>query len=1630
MKPIITLFCAALIAIASQVSGQNMSTSFTATPSLPNYPLGTQLSVDLNVSNFINVSSILLPITYNATVLQFDSIDSPVLPEYGDTTLDFHLNPGVIKITWFPNPLNNPDGVTIPGNNTRILTLRFTVVGNGTTTVNLSTTVPFSPIEVINSTGDQIFSNNIFQNGGGSNNGATIIGGVPTYDGFKIIGTTVYAKQNHRVCVPVTVNDFDSIQLMQYAMHWDNTKLNYDCVRGTAAPIVPTFNPPAAAPGTLLLQWEDPNLISGKGVTKPNGTRIYEVCFNTIGDPGTQTDITFDGLGFNIPPDFNNSFAEAYNANGQSIWEESGPNGPSGVSSTVFILPDPVPTAAVTYTVVSDTIKPDSTKCIKVNVKNFSAITESEFLLSYDALSLSYTTPVSVPATPLNIQQSNFTHQVNGTTGLVKFKWKLPAGATVADNTTIFAPCFTAIGAPNTAYPITFGTSACPNPTPFATLNAISGEQYRMEDGEVLIKSASGPPMASASNALCPIGATGSLSCTPNGDATGYLWSYQNKTTQNVSNVPTGTYTVTVTYSTGTTATASATVSSPDTLKMDKLISGVNCFGESSGAINITPKGGVAPYSGFVWSGPNGYTALSEDIAGVATGNYSVSFMDANGCFFVSPVMTVTTPQAISITSPTVSNVTCSGGSNGAVNITPQGGTAPYTYDWSNDGPEDPDNDPQNITGLTAGTITCTITDSKGCVFSPPAMTITSPQPVSGVASQVKNVTCFGSSTGGATITPSGGNGGYSYSWRTVPGNTEVSTQQSPTNLPAGTYNVVITDNQGCSGSVSSNVTINGPLAALTISNTTTPGTCFGEPTGSIDLTVSGGWGGYTYAWPSGLPSIPDPVGVSSGTYVVTVTDNNGCSGTNTVVVSGPQSAISYGAPQVTNVSCFGQGNGSICITPSGGAGAPYSVIWSNGQNTNCINNLQPGPYSLTITDGQQCTNVFSAIDVAGPMPLVLNATTTEADPLGGIDLTVIGGTPNYAYAWAGANGSVGNTQDLNNMPPGTYTVTVTDDHNCTMVGSYTIVSANVLTDNVTVTSVQNSCNDDGCINIEIGASATSAAPFTISWSGGTLPASSDLNQSLCGLPVGIYVVTVTASNGNSTTLPAQLVNQLQPASATISFIPPTGALQNGSITISPTFPGSTSFLWNTGATTNSISSLDSGLYVVTVTNTSSGCTAVYPIQLDRQYPPYTFFNADVSAPACLSTENGHIVLNVSGGVPPLTYSWVGPNGYTATTKDIYDLASGMYSVTVTQGDGTQTPHGPFDLTAQSALSIFNVNEISITPGGTQVSGANVCDGVSMVVFGNGVGVTSIMWSNGVTTATNASMCGGDYSVTVSDALGCTAVWSDALTVPAPITAQTQATAPTCGEDTDGSAKVYPTGGIEPYDVVWSNGQSDQLVFSSGFSEAIGLAGGSYQVTIYDANDVAQVVTVNVPVPTPIEVTFTTVDPFNFNTCDGERIAFVTGAVDPVSYTWSGSYGHSGDNERAEGLCAGEVLYFEIEDGRGCSVSIIDSIPYPEDGCWHVRPVLTPAEQDGNNDWTLITCAEASANTVEIYNRWGQLVFQTENYSNNPSDPTHTWTGFTRSGQALPEGVYYCVITYQDDQGNQHQVKSHINLLK
>lgn len=1629
MKPIYTFLCAVLLTIASQATGQNMSSSIT-TVTQPPYPLGSAVVVDLNVTNFTNISSVLLPITYNSTVLRFDSMSNPAIPDYTDLTPMFHPNPGVIKIAWFPSLLNYPDGFTIAGTNARMITIHFTVIANGNSPINVSTTVPFTPIEVVNAMGNIVFNNNIFNSSGSGSSGVSVTGGVaPPPVGFKIIGNDVYAKTGNRVCVPVTVNDFDKIQDMQFAMHWDVTKLTYECVRGTSAPIVPSFNPPALAPGTLLLLWEDPNLLSGLGVTKPDFTRIYEVCFNTIGAPGTQSSITFDGFGFGFPPDFTIGSADAHNNLSESVWTGANhPNGPSGVGSTVYIMADPPGGVPVTYTMDKDTVAPNMQTCVDIKVKNFSQITESEFAMTYDATKLSLITPFTIPVTTMGILPSNFVNTVVGTTGVIKFKWAKAAGATVSDNTTIFSMCFTAIGTAGVV-PITFGTTACPNPTPYATQKKDQGGQpYRFIDGYVNIESLIGPPSLTAVPTNCNTGATGSITVAPGGNATAYAWSFGGVITQNLSNVPAGTYTVTVTYGAAGTATGTATVTAPPAISMSQMVTGVNCQGQSNGSINMTPAGGTAPYT-YAWVGPNSFTANTQDLAGIATGNYVVTITDSKQCSFTSPAVNVPSPQALAVSNNNVTILTpsCFGGTNASINITPTGGTTPYTYDWSNDGPEDPDNDPQNIVGLGAGIFTVTITDAKGCTFAP-SYTITSPAALATTFIKKENAKCFGTSTGKIEITAaSGGSGNKTYVWKTVPGGQQVSVLQNPIDLAPGTYNVTVTDGNGCTTTLPNPVTIDNPPSALTLSNTTTPGLCFGQATGSINLTVAGGWAGVpTFQWTGGLDPVEDPGAVSSGPYTVTVTDAGGCTATQAVTVGGAQSAISIGTPVISNVSCFGSGNGGICITPVGGNGGPYAVSWSSGTLAGaCIGTLPPGTYAPIVTDAQMCTEVFPGIVVAGPSsPVTLDTNITVANPMGSIELIVTGGTPNYTFLWTGGI----TTQNLQGVPADTYTVTVTDANNCTTTGVYTIPTGNILLGNVTVSSIQHSCGDNGCINLSIAPAATSGGPFTVTWNGGSLPASGLLTPSVCGLPVGFYTVTVTASNGNTVTVTAA-INQLQPASYNSNIINPTGSLQNGGITISPTFPST--YLWNTGATTAMLSSLDSGYYAVTVTNQGSGCTSVFSTNLKRQYPQLVVDIASATNPACATSTNGSIKLNVSGGVPPLSYKWTGPNGFTAITKDILNVGPGSYAYTITQGDGAIYTSSLIDLSAQSNLAISNVNELSITPGGTQVSGANTCDGVAQVVFSGASGTVNILWSNGVTTATNSSLCGGAYGVTVTDAVGCSNNWSDALTVPAAISVTNTTVTPKCFGDKDGSARVKVSGGIEPYEVVWSNGQFDQVVFSNSFSQAVSLVGGVYTVTVTDKNFVSYTTTVTVPAAAPIEVTFTGIDPNSYNTCDGERIAFVTGAVDPVVYTWSGSYGHNGDAKRAEGLCAGEVLYFEITDANGCSTSVIDTVPYPPDGCFQVRPVLTPAEQDGNNDFTLITCIEsAKSHTVEIYNRWGQLVFQTSNYNNNLGDPANTWTGYTRSGQSLPEGVYFYVLTFIDDENNQHQIKGPINLLK
>jgi hypothetical protein len=1632
MKRIRQLFFAIMLLSCWSAYGQ-LTTTFSPA-STPSAAIGTGVSLQLRVTGFTNIASLQMPITYNSAILRFDSIDFSLLPGYGDTTLASHPTAGKIVVTWFPNPSQYPQGVTLAGN-TSVFTLRFTVLSAGTATVNLANVAP--GVEVINSLGNNVtvsFQGNgatvVGTSGGGGGGGGGVTcsptGNPPaadTYTGFKIIANTAFIPQGQYGCLPITVNSFDNILTLLFALHWDPAVLQFDCTKAHNLPDLATkiINP---SPNTLVVGWDDP---SASGVSRSNGAKLFDVCFRAIGNPNTQSLIWIDGIG--LPPSVGTT-PEAYNAASQNIWSVAS----TPVRDTAFVV-DPANTGCgVVFKADRDSVDQNAQACVDVKVDNFFWMNNSEFTLTFDPTKLTYQN-IQLGSNPLNLSTSGAGANLTVNSGQVRFSWNSAAanGLTIPNNTTIFSVCFTAIGAPGSVSNVNFSSSPC---TPItATRKNIGGIPMKLDAGSVTVKVPTVNATINVVDANCS-GAPATITVTPSGgSATGYSWSGPNNYTSNVQN-PTnittgGTYTLTVTFTGGVTVVKTAVVTPPVAISLPAgttTTTGVSCFGGNNGSATINPTGGTAPYM-YQWAGPAGFSSGSKNISSLVTGNYVVTITDSKSCTFVSTPINVPTPSPLTIQSSQVlvNQIKCAGGSDGSITVNPSGGTSPYSVSWT--GPAGYNAIGQSITGLVEGSYVPSVTDSKGCTFVGQPVTLTPPTPIALSLLSIQDIQCFGTVTGGATIGISGGASPFTYVWRNTSTGILASMLQNPTNFSPGTYNVTVTDANTCTKTLSIPVTISSPASALMVTASTTPASCLGN--GSINLTISGGWPGVPVVSYSGgpvsLPGQPSVTMVPGGTYNYSVTDIKGCNVTGTVTVGGTP-AITIGSPQVTNLLCAGSGNGCISILPAGGSNAPYFVTWSNTTLTgSTICGLSGGNYAPTVTDNAGCTAAFPAILVTEPPPIVIMSTSTQQTGTmnnGTIDLTVSGGTGNlsaFTYFWIGPSGYTATTQDLSGLAAGNYTVTVRDANNCAQTSVVTVTQDNIMLAS-SVTGVTNACNDDGCIKLSLPGGAP--APFTITWTGGSPLVVSQYNPQVCGLKPGVYAVTVTSSNGFSVVLSATIV-QLERAIVSTSSQPPNGASMNGSISLTPVFSSPYTFLWSNGFTGSFLNNLDSGTYKVTITNTVSGCTEVKTFVLARFYPPLVTSITSQKSPTCINSANGEIYLTVDGGALPYQYKWQGPGGFMSTNRDLTGLVPGSYQLTVTDATGG-TKTVSVTLNALSNLSITNVNELSVC-NGFQLCGASSCDGIANVVFSGQLGNVNILWSNGVTTVSNSSLCAGAYSVSVTDGLGCVSVWSDMLTAPPPLLAAVSLpTLPRCAGDCNGVARVGVSGGVAPYVVNWSTNQVDNLSGSSMFSQATGLCGATYMVTVSDGNGITTTSLVVVPDAPEIELVFTAISPNTFNSCDGEVAVTPEGTTGNVVVTWSGGFGHSGTGQRAENLCAGEPVSFIVTDANGCIATGFDTVPYPIDGCLKVRPVITPGDEDGNNDFLLITCVESVPNTVQLFNRWGQLVFETTGYHNI----SNNFNGNSKFGRPLAEGVYYYILTYTNVDGFEIQEKGHFNLLR
>lgn len=310
-------------------------------------------------------------------------------------------------------------------------------------------------------------------------------------------------------------------------------------------------------------------------------------------------------------------------------------------------------------------------------------------------------------------------------------------------------------------------------------------------------------------NLSCNGSANGSITLNVTGGtpAFTYLWS-NGATTANLSGLAAGTYIVTVTDSKNCTNTKSITLTQPAAINLSSVQTPVSCFGGNNGSINLTVSGGTPGYT-YQWS--NG--ANTMDLSGLTAGSYSVTVKDANNCTATLSGLTITQPAAALSLASTQVNISCNGSGNGSIDLSVSGGTAPYTYDWSNDGPESPDNDTQDLSSLSAGAYTVTVTDNNGCTATLSA-TITQPDALI-LSVNITNPTCPPTgimpfnSDGAIDLTVTGGTAPFAYNWNDL--TPPPAEPQDRTGLIAGTYTVTVTDNNGCTASISAILTNQNP---------------------------------------------------------------------------------------------------------------------------------------------------------------------------------------------------------------------------------------------------------------------------------------------------------------------------------------------------------------------------------------------------------------------------------------------------------------------------------------------------------------------------------------------------------------------------------------------------------------------------------------------------------------------------------------------------------------------------------------------------------------------------------------------------------------------------------------------------
>ena len=494
-----------------------------------------------------------------------------------------------------------------------------------------------------------------------------------------------------------------------------------------------------------------------------------------------------------------------------------------------------------------------------------------------------------------------------------------------------------------------------------------------------------------------------------------YLWS-DGQTTASASGLIAGTYDLSVTDANGCTFSVNNIVVSEPAPLANTLTTVVNasCFGTCDGSITVNVIGGAGPYT-YAWSeifinqiNGDGTPTVTD----LCKGLYSVTVTDANGCTIVIDSIEVTEPTPMFNNNMMVNNITCNGLSNGSIDLDIFGGQMPYTYAWDNG------DTTEMISDLDAGSYSVTVTDASGCTFNVNNVVVTEPAVLENLNTTITDISCNATCDGGIQLQITGGTLPYTYAWNNGANTPGLS------NVCEGTYNVTITDANGCT-ITENGLQISEPMT-LALNLTGTNISCYSACDGSVDALVTGGTMPYAYSWNTGQITA-NLANLCNDTYSISITDANGCSITDSIVITQPEEfKVSTTS---LDVSCFGSCDGNGTAITTGGV-MPYTYSWSNGDSVATITNLCAGTYDITINDANNCI-VASSVLISEPAQIQIQLNVDYT--LGSITAVATNGQGPYTYSWN--TGSTGST--ISNLTDGTtYIVTATDFNGCSETDS------------------------------------------------------------------------------------------------------------------------------------------------------------------------------------------------------------------------------------------------------------------------------------------------------------------------------------------------------------------------------------------------------------------------------------------------------------------------------------------------------------------------------------------------------------------------------------------------------------------